>query len=61
MSQMPVNQPVPQHEVIEVDHHASGVKCDGGNGVLGHPAVYYAFDGKPTVTCLYCDRIFVRK
>lgn len=61
----PTENQVPQSsasgpEIVPVDPHASGVKCDGGNGALGHPVVYYAFDGKPYVRCLYCDRLFVR-
>ncbi len=48
-------------EVIAVDHHSSGVKCDGGGGALGHPVVYYAFDGRDHVECQYCDRVFVRR
>ncbi|HOO50772.1 MAG TPA: zinc-finger domain-containing protein [Alphaproteobacteria bacterium] len=52
---------IPVPEIIEVDPRVSGVKCDGGNGALGHPAVYYVFDGKPSVTCQYCDREFVKR
>lgn len=50
----------PEPEIITVDTHATGVKCDGGNPALGHPAVYYSFDGKSSVRCLYCDRVFVK-
>lgn len=49
------------NEVVYVDPHASGVKCDGGNGPLGHPVVYYAFDGSNSVRCGYCDRIFIKE
>ncbi|MDD3020411.1 MAG: zinc-finger domain-containing protein [Alphaproteobacteria bacterium] len=48
-------------DVIAVDPHCSGVKCDGGGGALGHPVVYYVFDGRDHVECQYCDRIFVRR
>jgi uncharacterized Zn-finger protein len=48
-------------EVITVDAHADEVACDGGNGALGHPLVYYTFDGTDTVTCGYCDRVFTKK
>jgi uncharacterized Zn-finger protein len=47
-------------EIITVDAHADEVMCDGGLGALGHPIVYYSFDGKPKVICGYCDREFVR-
>ncbi|HRK97585.1 MAG: zinc-finger domain-containing protein [Alphaproteobacteria bacterium] len=48
-------------EALAVDPASSGVKCDGGGGALGHPLVYYSFDGKTSVRCLYCDRLFVKK
>lgn len=48
-------------EIIITDDHADGVSCDGGNGALGHPKVWYSFDGKDHVECKYCDRIFVKQ
>ena len=54
---MPVEAP----EIIKVDKNADGVSCDGGQGALGHPVVFYSFDGKPRLTCGYCDREFVKK
>ena len=33
-------------EIIEVDASTKQVCCDGGDGALGHPAVYYTFDGQ---------------
>lgn len=48
-------------EVIQVPANADSVKCDGGNGALGHPLVYYSFDGRDQVVCGYCDRCFVKK
>ena len=47
-------------EKITVDHHADGVSCDGGGGALGHPKVWYGFDGQDSVECGYCDRLFVK-
>lgn len=35
------------------------VKCDGGGGALGHPAVYYDLGAAGEAECLYCDRKFV--
>ncbi len=44
---------------VEVDPHADSICCDGG-GELGHPKTYYNFDGKNSVICRYCNRIFVK-
>ena len=46
-------------EVIEVE--SRDVKCDGGGGALGHPAVYYHIGDEGAVECGYCDRRFVLK
>lgn len=51
----------PAPEVITVAADADQVSCDGGGGPLGHPLVYYSFDGRKTVDCLYCDRSFVKQ
>ncbi len=48
-------------ETIPVENDSDEVSCDGGNGSLGHPVVWYSFDGKNTVECLYCDRAFEKK
>ena len=48
-------------EMIIVDDHADGVKCDGGGGALPHPVVWYSFDGQDYVECGYCDRLFVKE
>lgn len=48
-------------EVVYVDLDTEKVKCDGGEGALGHPVVYYRFDGKDRVICGYCDREFIKK
>lgn len=45
-------------EVIQVPADADEVRCDGGQGALGHPTVYYTFDGQKEVVCGYCDRHF---
>lgn len=47
-------------EIIHVSADADSVCCDGGGGVLGHPKVWYTFDGQDRVECGYCDRIFVK-
>jgi len=48
-------------ETIKVDHNADQVVCDGGAGALGHPQVWYSFDGKTEASCHYCGRHFVKK
>lgn len=47
-------------EIIAVDPGADEVCCDGGGGALGHPMVWYSFDGQNRVKCLYCDRLFLQ-
>lgn len=47
-------------EIITVPPDADSVSCDGGGGALGHPVVYYVFDGRERVECGYCDRVFVK-
>lgn len=51
----------PAPEVISVSDKADQVSCDGGGGPLGHPLVYYTFDGGDQVECGYCDRLFVKE
>lgn len=53
--------PAPQPEIIYVDSEADEVVCDGGGGALGHPKVWYSFDGQDSVDCGYCDRHFIKK
>lgn len=53
---MPTKAP----EVIKVDRYTERVECCGDGGALGHPRVYYTFDGKKRITCKYCDREFVQ-
>lgn len=47
-------------EVITVDDSVDEVVCNGGDSALGHPKVWYSFDGQDHVECGYCDRIFVK-
>lgn len=53
---MPVNAP----EIIKVKANTNRIECNGGGGALGHPRVFYSFDGRDTVTCGYCDREFTK-
>lgn len=52
---------IPPPEVIEVSADTDEVACDGVGGALGHPLVYYTFDGRSQIDCGYCDRAFVKK
>ncbi len=47
-------------EIIVLDDDTDEVSCDGGGGALGHPKVWYTFDGQDTVECGYCDRLFMK-
>lgn len=48
---------IPAPEIITVTSRK--VKCDGGDGALGHPVVWYDMGEEDFVECLYCDRRFV--
>ncbi|MEQ8558464.1 MAG: zinc-finger domain-containing protein [Henriciella sp.] len=51
-------KPLPEApETIITDEHR--VACDGGNGPLGHPIVWYEMGDDEMVECGYCDRRFV--
>ena len=39
----------------------SVIRCDGGGGPLGHPAVYLNLGKEGKVICPYCSRHFVEK
>lgn len=47
-------------EILLVPADQLQVSCNGGGGALGHPRVYYTFDGQDAVTCGYCDRLFTK-
>ena len=46
-------------ETVEVSDHR--VSCNGGGGALGHPKVYMDMGQSDSVSCKYCDRVFVLK
>ena len=48
-------------ETIIASDDTDGVSCDGGGGPLGHPKVWYSFDGQDQVECGYCDRLFIKE
>ncbi len=47
-------------EIIKVPADADEVVCNGGNGALGHPQVWYGFEGRDAAACYYCGRKFVK-
>ncbi|NBX66291.1 MAG: zinc-finger domain-containing protein [Proteobacteria bacterium] len=48
-------------ETIPTPPETDEVCCDGGSGPLGHPLVFYSFDGKQSVSCGYCGRVFAKE
>ena len=48
-------------EIITVDTGTETICCDGGQDELGHPAVYYTFNGVNKIICSYCSKTFVKK
>ena len=48
-------------QIEYVDNSKDKVMCDGGNGDLGHPAVYFKIDKKQEVICNYCNKKFIKK
>ena len=47
-------------EVIKVEAETKTICCDGGQDSLGHPSVYYTFDGNEKIICSYCGKIYIR-
>lgn len=50
-----------QKEPVIISSEADQIACNGGGGALGHPQVFYSFDGKSSVTCGYCGQVFVKE
>jgi uncharacterized Zn-finger protein len=48
-------------DIVKVDPMMGDVQCDGGRGSLGHPVVYYTFDGRDEIICKYCSKVFTKK
>ncbi len=44
-------------EIVETTDRS--VRCDGGGGALGHPAVYLNMGDKDSIDCPYCGCRFV--
>lgn len=47
-------------DIVLVPAERAQVACNGGGGALGHPKVYYSFDGHDDVTCGYCGCFFTK-
>ncbi|WP_284360725.1 zinc-finger domain-containing protein [Candidatus Phycosocius spiralis] len=54
----PAQFPIPI-ETMYVQSHR--IACDGGEGALGHPKVWYEMGDDGKVECLYCGRIYVHQ
>ena len=51
-----MNEEPPETEIVA----RSRVACDGGDGALGHPRVWYVIPDDPGwVECGYCDKRFI--
>ena len=48
-------------EIIKVDKGISEVRCNGGDGVLGHPVTWYKREENHSVKCGYCGFLFVKE
>ncbi|MDP6803983.1 MAG: zinc-finger domain-containing protein [Rhodospirillales bacterium] len=44
-------------EIIRTDSRT--VRCDGGGGPLGHPAVYLKIGDEDAIVCPYCSRRYI--
>ncbi len=53
------NKVIPAEKVI-IPVDTDQIVCDGGGSPLGHPQVWYSFDGRPEADCFYCGRHFVK-
>ena len=50
-----------QFQIEFVDVFTDKVICDGGDGDLGHPAVYFKIKKEQEVICNYCNKKFIKK
>ena len=47
-------------EIIKVEPNIETISCDGGEDSLGHPTVYYTFNGQDKIVCGYCGKIYIK-
>ena len=50
-----------ERDIEKVSLETKTICCDGGQDGLGHPAVYYSFDGQDKVICGYCGKIYIKE
>ena len=49
-----------EDNTVKVSPDIETICCDGGQDQLGHPAVYYTFNGESKIICNYCSKTFVK-
>ena len=49
------------YEIEKVSKDIETVKCDGGQGDLGHPTVFFKMTNISEINCNYCNKKFVKK
>ncbi|MEM8844006.1 MAG: zinc-finger domain-containing protein [Pseudomonadota bacterium] len=47
-------------QTIYVEPGETTVCCRGGEGALGHPAIYLYFGDQKSVKCYYCGKEFIK-
>ncbi|MEM7304768.1 MAG: zinc-finger domain-containing protein [Pseudomonadota bacterium] len=48
-------------QIVFVDSTVKTVCCRGGEGALGHPAVYLYIEDRTSVKCYYCGKQFIKQ
>jgi uncharacterized Zn-finger protein len=48
-----------KHAFEEIQVAEKTVRCDGGGGALGHPAVYLTLEKSGEIVCPYCSRKYI--
>ncbi len=47
-------------QVEPIETKSSVVRCDGGGGPLGHPAIYLNLGKEGKIVCPYCSKCYVK-
>ena len=48
-------------DIIKVDSNTQTICCEGDEDSLGHPAVYFTFNGQNTIVCNYCGKTYIKE
>ena len=48
-------------KTIKVEANTETICCDGDADSLGHPTVYFTFDGQNTIVCNYCGKTYIKE